>query len=217
MGLAAFIRANEGAIIAEWEAFARTYVPAAQNLDRAALRDHIAGLLLFIADDLETYQTERERREKAAGQGPAAAPAAAHGEERFRDGFDSVEMVSEFRALRSSVVKLWSTEEPKTTDCLPELIRFNEAIDQLMTESLARFTEKLDRSRSLFLGTLVHDLRNPLSAVHLSAHMLSVNGQLDDEQVKLVLQIQKSTSRIIHLVSGLIDVVRVDLGKGVPI
>ncbi|MHB8384805.1 MAG: sensor histidine kinase, partial [Candidatus Binataceae bacterium] len=42
-------------------------------------------------------------------------------------------------------------------------------------------------------------------------------GQLDDEQVKLVLQIQKSTSRIIHLVSGLIDVVRVDLGKGVPI
>ena len=70
MGLAEFIRSNEDAIIAGWEDFARTYLPSAENLDREAIRDHIIGLLRFIADDLETPETERERSEKAKGQGP---------------------------------------------------------------------------------------------------------------------------------------------------
>ena len=45
MELAAFIRSKEGPIVAEWEAFAQTYLPSAAHMDRAALRDHIIGLL----------------------------------------------------------------------------------------------------------------------------------------------------------------------------
>lgn len=54
MGLSAFIRANEEAIIEGWQAFAQLYLPSAEHMDRTALRDHISGLLRFIADDLET-------------------------------------------------------------------------------------------------------------------------------------------------------------------
>ena len=70
MGLAEFIRSNVEAIIAGWEEFARTYLPSAERLDRAAIRDHIIGLLRFIADELETPETERQRSQKAKGQGP---------------------------------------------------------------------------------------------------------------------------------------------------
>ena len=62
MELAPFIRSNEDVIVADWEAFAHTNVPSAAHMDRSALRDHIRGLLRFIADDLETSETERERR-----------------------------------------------------------------------------------------------------------------------------------------------------------
>jgi signal transduction histidine kinase len=193
-------------------------------MDRSALRDHIIGLLRFIADDLETAQTERQRSEKAKGQGPKEggshdSAAETHADLRFTGGFDTVEMISEFRALRAGVIKLWRVEwaNTETGDILPDLLRFNEAIDQVMTESLARFTNKVNHSGSLFVGTLVHDFRGPLVAVYNSTRALVMRGKLDDEQVKLVSQIETSTSRINRLVSNLIDAVRIRLDKGMPI
>jgi hypothetical protein len=54
MALAEFIRSKEEAIVAEWDAFAQAYLPSAAHMDRSARRDHIVGLLRFIANDLET-------------------------------------------------------------------------------------------------------------------------------------------------------------------
>ncbi len=224
MGLAAFIRAREEAIVAEWETFAQTYLPSAAHMDRSWLRDHIIGLLRFIADDLETSETERERSEKAKGQGPKEggvhdSAAETHANLRFTGGFDTVQMMAEFRALRASVIKLWRADwaDTETGDILPDLLRFNEAIDQVMAESLSRFTDKVSHSGSLFIGTLVHDFRDPLVAVHDSTQALLMRGTLDDEQVKLVSQIETGASRISRLVSNLIDAVRIRLDQGMPI
>ena len=224
MELAAFIRSNEDVIVAEWEAFAQTYLPSAVHMDRSALRDHIIGLLRFIANNLETFETERERSEKAKGQGPKEggahdSAAETHAALRFTGGFDTIEMISEFRALRASVIKLWRAEWAKaeTADILPDLLRFNEAIDQVMTESLARFTQRFSHSGSLFVGTLIDDFRAPLAAVHNAAHELLMRGKLDDQQVNRVSQIESSTSRINQLISDLIDAARIRLDKGIPI
>ena len=222
MGLAAFIRSEQDVIVAEWEAFAQTYLPAAAHMDRAALRDHISGLLRFIADDLETSETERERKEKSQGQGPKEggaddSAAETHADLRFAGGFDTVEMISEFRALRASVIKLWRAEWHKTEEVLPDLLRFNEAIDQILTESLSRFVEKLNYSGNLFAGTLVHDFRGPLAAISDSSQALLKRGGLDEEQVNLVSRIETNASRITGLVSDLIDAVRIRLDEGVPI
>jgi signal transduction histidine kinase len=224
MELAAFTRSKQEAIVAEWEAFAQTYLPSAAHMDRSALRDHILGLLRFIAHDLETSQTERERSEKGKGQGLKEggaddSAAETHADLRFKGGFDTVEMISEFRALRASVIKLWRAEWTKTetTDILPDLLRFNEAIDQVMTESLSRFTNKFNHSGSLFVETLVRDFRDPLAAVHTSAQALLTGGKLDHEQVNRVSQIENSTSQLSRIVSDLIDAVRIRLNKGMPI
>jgi signal transduction histidine kinase len=224
MELAAFIRSNEGVIVAEWEAFAHTYLASAAHMDRFALRDHIIGLLRFIADDLETSETERQRSEKAKGRGPKEggaldSAAETHAALRFTGGFDTIEMISEFRALRASVIKLWRAEwaNADAADILPDLLRFNEAIDQVMTESLGRFTEKFTHSGSLFVGTLVHDFRGPLAAVHNSAQALLTRRKLDDEQAGMVAQIETSTSLINRLVSDLIDAVRIQLHEDMPI
>jgi signal transduction histidine kinase len=222
MGLAAFIRSNENAIVAAWEAFAETYLPSAGHMDRPALRDHIIGLIRFIAHDIETHETERERSEKSKGQGPIEggvddSAAETHADLRFTGGFDTVEMIAEFRALRASVIKLWRVEWAKTEDILPDLLRFNEAIDQVMTESLSRFTEKLNHSGTLFIGTLVHDFRAPLTEISESAQSLLERGTLDGGQAQRVSQIETSASGVSRLVSDLIDAVRVRLGEGVPI
>ena len=222
MDLAAFIRSNEDAIVAEWQGFARAYLLSAEHMDQSTLRDHVIGLLRFIADDLETPETERERSEKAKGQGPKEggaddSAAETHATLRFTGGFDTVEMISEFRALRASVIKLWRPEWTKTEDILPDLLRFNEAIDQVMTESLSRFTKKLNYSENLLAETLVYDFRGSLEDVRNSAEGLVMKGALDAEGIRLVSKIESSTGRLTSLVSDLIDAVGIRLGKGVQI
>ena len=224
MELSRFIESNEGVIVAEWEAFAQTYLHSAAHMDRTALRDHVVGLLRFIANDLRTSETERERSEKAKGQGRKEggardSAAETHATLRFTGGFDTIEMISEFRALRASVIKLWRAEwaNADSADILPDLLRFNEAIDQIMTESLDRFTQKLTHSGSWFVGTLANDLRGPLAGVQDSAHQLLSRGNLSDEQVSKVSEIETSSARINQLVSELIDAVGIRLDKGLRI
>ena len=218
MGLAVFIRSNEEAIIAGWQAFAQTYLPSAEHMDRAALRDHIIGLLRFIADDLETPETERERSEKAKGQSPKGGgehdvAAATHADLRFEAGFDTIEMISEFRALRASVIKLWRSEWTKSDNVLPDLLRFNEAIDQIMTESLVRFVEKFNNSGNQIVGTLVNNIRDPLLATKNSAQLLLENNKLAAEDAQLVSQIVTTISSVDGFVSDVIDAVRIPLGR----
>jgi signal transduction histidine kinase len=222
MGLSEFIQENKEAIINDWVCFAREHIPPAQHMDLAGLRDHISGILKFVVNDLDSAQTKREQREKSEGEGVKAGGAGdsmaeTHADVRFMDGFNSVEILSEFRALRASVIRLWERERTKTDGDYLEVIRFNEAIDQIFFEGLSRYNERIGSSRDLFLGIIVHDLRNPLSAVSQSAELLNRLGNLDEKQKMLVGQISTSTIRITKLVTDLIDVVRARLGKGIPI
>ena len=217
MGLAEFIRSNEEAIVVGWEEFARTYLPSAEHLDRATIRDHIIGLLRFIADDLETPETERERSEKAKGQGPEGGgkhgiAASTHADLRFEAGFDTIEMIAEFRALRASVIKLWRSEWSKVDDVLPDLLRFNEAVDQIMTESLYRFVDKLNVSGNQIVGTIVSDVRDPLLATSISARLLMENNKLSAEDSEVVSQIIATISQVDASLSEVIDAVRNPLG-----
>jgi len=220
--LSTFIRSNEEPIIREWEEFAKTLLPAAENLDRDSLRDHIRALLTFIADDLESSQTHLEQSDKSMGKGPEAngyfdSAAQIHADVRFMDGFDLIQMVSEFRALRASVIKLWNKQHIGTTEGFDDATRFHEAIDQIVMESLVRYNNNVNRARNLFLGALVHDMRSPLAAVSNSAQVLTLSKNLDERQKKLAAQIERSTASLIQLVTHLIDATHVQLGKGVAV
>ena len=60
MRLADFIATNLEPILAEWEAFLPTHVPAGEAMDVAGLRDHAADILKTVAADLRRPQTQRE-------------------------------------------------------------------------------------------------------------------------------------------------------------
>ena len=68
MRLADFILHNKEAILAEWEAFAATLLPAAEGLTSLALRDHAEHILEAVAQDLTNPQTRNEQSEKSMGR-----------------------------------------------------------------------------------------------------------------------------------------------------
>ena len=153
MKLSDFIRSDMGPILEGWERFARALV-SAERMDKAALRDHAQGMLQAIAADLDCAQSPKQQSEKSQGRGPHAAQATdaeLHGAGRGSAGFSINEGLSEFRALRASVMRLWSQSSPGAPPHIDEdLVRFNEAIDQALAESIARYSSDREKTTRLF-------------------------------------------------------------------
>lgn len=223
MRLSEFIRQHADHIVEEWEQFARTITPAADTMDRAALRDHARAILLAAARDMETAQTASEQLAKAKGEGPEKTPSldeagASHGELRHTVGFDLVQMTSEFRHLRACVIRLWvgSLKAPDMA-YFQDMIRFNEAIDEALAESTAAYAEQVNRSRDIFLAILGHDLRAPLQAVSMSNELLMRKTTLEGDALTCALNIKHSARHMAAMVSDLLELVRSRLGRSLPI
>lgn len=223
--LSLFIRANVEPILEEWEAFARS-LPMGGEMDVAALRDHAREMLGVIATDLETAQSPKQRDEKARGESDApesdsgSEPSAAehHGAGRAERGFDVAQMVAEFRALRASVIRLWSKHlQSANLEDLEDLTRFNEAVDQAIAESIIRFTQDVDESKERFLAILGHDLRNPLGAIIMSSAFMLDTSTLGGPDRTLVERIASSARRMNQMVLDLLDYTRARFGDSIPI
>ena len=221
--LSAFIRQHTEQILHEWETFARALAPTGTSMDVAALRDHAHAMLDVIAADLDTPQTARRQAEKSKGledvpEGVKRSAAAEHGSGRAASGFTVVQMVAEFRALRASVVRLWTAQRQTLGAAeVEELIRFNEAIDQAVAESLARYSRDIDATRERFLAILGHDLRNPLGAIATSTRFLLETGGSAAEQTQLIRGIENAGRRMTRLVSDLLELALSRLGDDMPI
>lgn len=220
--ISTFIRENSEPILQEWENFARG-LPMGATMDVAALRDHAKAMLGVIARDLETPQTARQADDKAKGEAVIdhrLAPTAAseHGFGRADSGFTVEQMVAEFRALRASVVRLWTdTHGQAGRSELDELIRFNEAIDQAIGESLTRYTHSIGQTKERFLAILGHDLGTPIGAILMSAQFMADTGDRSEQDLKLVKTIERSGRRMKEMVSDLLDFARTRFGDTIPV
>ena len=217
MRLAEFIRENTEEISAEWEKFAGTLLPD-EGFSSLTLRNHIDELLERIAVDMEESQSEEQQSKKSKGKTVSKKiedVSEKHVDVRIEMGISSQQLISEFRALRASIIHLWQQDkEIADKNDLYDLTRFNETIDELLTSAEARYSEKREHANELFLGILAHDLRNPLNAIIRSAQWILLEEQPDRDMVN---QIVISATRMSHLITDLIELTRVRLGKGLSI
>ncbi len=217
MKLSGFIRRNIEQIANEWERFAATLLPD-QEFSKAILRDGIVEILTEIASDMDGGQTGHQQQGKSEGVARIGADidnaAERHALARVEMGLSSRQLISEFRALRATVIRLWQ-QNAVTFDegAVYDLTRFNEAIDQALSEAAVRHTEEIERGRELFLGILGHDLRNPLAAISGWAE-LQMRSKAEGDAV-LARQIFICAGRMSHMITDLIELTRVRLGEGI--
>ena len=218
--LADFIEGNTKSIVTEWEAFAKSLTPASDEMTPLALRNHIHQILAFIVSDIKSAQSDLQQVQKSRGnKKKTSTPTAAetHAALRLAGGFDIDQMVSEYRALRASIIKLWGgTNTQINQEDLMDLTRFNESIDQELAESVSHSTKKVNYSKDLFIGVLSHDIRSPLNAITMSAQLQQNTATPKERQLMLSSQIFESATRISTIVDDLLDVTRALFGAGIP-
>jgi signal transduction histidine kinase len=225
MRLADFISANIEQILVEWEAFARS-LTAGAKMGPLALRDDAEAILRAALRDMASDQSVAQQASKSKGSGGAGGEGSdqldsasiVHGVARVGSGFNLIEVVSEYRALRASVLRLWRSSNPNPdVNDLDDITRFNECIDQSLAKGVASYTQRVDQTRQMFLAILAHDLRNPLNTISLSAQVASHDDSIPDDSKISLAQIQTSVRAITRLISDLTDFASTGLGAAMPI
>ena len=96
------------------------------------------------------------------------------------------------------------------------MTRFNESIDQMLSESVARHTkiiaeevERERRGKDEFISTLSHELRSPVAAISNCSHILSVSGMNDPKVTRVADILARQTGHLARLLEDLLDVARI--------
>lgn len=221
MRLSNFIRTHIDAILADWDEFARGNAPVGPELSDLILRDHAREMLDGIAKDMESLQTSRQQVSKSRGErditDTSKSAAGIHGALRHRHDFSILQLSAEFRTLRATVLRLWLPHVSAIADeTVQEIIRFNEAIDQALAESIVAYVRESDQARHLFLAVLGHDLRSPLANMAMAGAMLSMKGLRMEQLPALGATVHRSARLMQNMVDDLLGYTRTQLGKGFP-
>jgi signal transduction histidine kinase len=220
MTLSLFIHQNMEAILSEWDGFASQADPAADAMSLVALRDHARAMLQAIALDIDTSQDADQQYEKSRDNaediGDSAETAATfHGAARQESQFSLLQLSSEFRALRATVLRLWLPQvDALGEQTIDEMVRFNEAIDQALAESIVAFSERAENTQDLFLAVLGHDLRGPLATMALVGELLVSAGPGRTDTLQLGARVKRSARLMSGMVDDLLGYTRTQLGKG---
>jgi signal transduction histidine kinase len=242
MRLADFILANVEPILVEWESFARSIWPTVAAADPAEVCGEAEDILRAAVLDMQSNQSAAQQADKSKGAsrardegGSLGRASSSHGTGRVASGFDLWAVVAEYRALRASVLRLWreSSPSPDLRD-VDDVTRFNESIDQSLTQSVRshvvqverdreallaneqasrRQAEEANRAKDLFLATLSHEMRTPLNAI---VGWLSVLRREDAETKHFqegLKVIERNTRAQVQLIDDVLDVSRIVSGK----
>jgi len=123
-------------------------------------------------------------------------------------------MAAEYRALRTSVLRLWIDECQPVTPDREDMVRFNESIDQAVAESVGFFDAQVEQARKLLLGMLGHDIRSPLQTIQTTSTYLAALNAGKKVSEAAARQI-RSCVRMNGLLEDLCDFNRTKLGLGI--
>jgi signal transduction histidine kinase len=220
MRLAVFLRQHTREILTAWDAFAQTLETSNEGWSKATLRDDALQLLevIILAVEANTVATHDADLQQAAVAPNQDTAAALHGTLRRRIGFSLTQVTAEFRALRATVLRLWLPQlgivrEADSND----LIRFNDAIDQALGESVVMYAEHASRTKDTFLAVLGHDLRSPLATVTMAGEFLTRATTGDDEIRAIGSRVRRSGATMAIMIGDLLEFARSQLGGEIPV
>ena len=214
MRLVEFIRHEHDAILAEWVQFARTLHPSGEGMSVEALTDNGPALLKAIVRQMEVQLS-------GAAEGVPAhevtEPSGHHALRCLEEGLDLRQLISEYRALRTSVLRLWTERQDPAGDD-PEGIRiFNDTMDEALAEAAYRYTTKIHELKDEFMGVLGHDLGNPLSAILITSKALLEKTPADQPACRRLARIVTSAERMQRMIRDVLVLTRRRFHRPLPL
>jgi two-component system, OmpR family, phosphate regulon sensor histidine kinase PhoR len=155
-------------IICEWRVQARELL-SALNLDKLTITDHLPDIIGEITRDLALRRDGELSIEHTRGSPPV------HGVQRFHDGLNVGEVVTEYNLLRTAFITVANRHGLQVEGEAARIInhRVDEAVRLAVTSFAAQQALIRQEQDDDHLAFIAHDLRTPLNAVSLLVDELS--------------------------------------------
>lgn len=201
--LAQLIRVNKDALLKGWRDQVRA-LPSAVHLDIPTLNDHIPALLMELAEALEQPSDKTIAETLKDGTPPE------HGIQRFEDGFDITEVVSEYNILRGCVHDLAQGNDLSLTGNPFHILNrvLDEAIGLAVRTHAEQRALEVKQRRQDYLAFVAHDLRNPLTAISLAASVLEMTLQErtgNAESAQMIKTLHRNVRQLEALVAKVLE------------
>jgi two-component system phosphate regulon sensor histidine kinase PhoR len=198
--LAALIKRERAQLLLQWREQVRL-LPSAKHLDTPSLNDHVPPLL----DELAT--AFQQAAEKAIPKSLIQGSPPLHGLHRYHDGFDMVEVVTEYNILRACIHDLAESHglslQGKAFHILNRV--FDEAIGLAIQTFSTQQALNLQRRRDEYLAFVAHDLRAPLNAIALVSRILELEQAEQKEGTSETSPMLKTLRRNVQQLETLVE------------
>lgn len=176
MKLAKFIQTEMEQLLEGWE----DAVPESEGEEGSHPRkDQARELLAFVIQNLDTSHTEDKSSRNAPDKGkfPAFGLGDVNGRRRFQQVFPMLQMAQK---LRTRVISTWCSEQRGfTEEGIGELVRFNEAIDWLIVNSVYSFSADKEQENRL-IETMLKTSLDPAALFDTHGQSLFIDTGIAD-------------------------------------
>ena len=206
------LESSRNQIFERWEDLTRERVAAAKNADAMALRDHLPVIYEEILEACRAIKQEGCRGRKAAARFVGHPAHEQHGKLRASTkGYTIESLIREYYILEEVVLdfldehSLWDRGIAETIHYL---------IQHSITATADVFSESIELMQQRMLGTLVHDIRTPLTAATMAGELLAQDGTDEDTKLQLSHMSRDGVARALEMLTGLLDTVMAEAGDG---
>lgn len=207
---ASVLRDHVTEIMERWQTEVTSQVQAAKETNLIALYDHLPNIIHDIADIMERYSDLEDIREHTKYK-EILENSKEHGRHRATTSNYTVEQVIHeyiiFHRTISNLLKSHNGYNEEVSDLLKYVIETS------ILKSVGSFSSSIQEMQEKLIGTLAHDIRNPLSVTQLALEMLKEDEDKDSAD-KMINAAQRSLGKAINLIEGLMNGITIKAGEG---
>lgn len=207
---AEILREKNAEIMEIWKIEVMQKVSASRQADAIALHDHLPNIINDIADIMARYDQIVDINSDQKFN-KILKNSVRHGRHRSSTTHYTVEQVVHeyiiFHRTLSDFLKSHNGYNEKVSDILKYVI------ETCILKSVGSFSRSIQNMQEKLIGTLAHDIRNPLSVIGLSLEMIQdeEDKQWRDETLRAA---RRNLKKALGLIEGLMDGITVKAGEG---
>lgn len=207
------LKIHSAEIMENWEAQVKKEIPASNISSDIALRNRLPEVLNDIAEMFNEYNEllEIEKHEKYNNIIKSSFD---HGKNRAVSSHYTLKQILKEYVIFHKV--LTETLENNNVYSKEVGITLKYTLETAMLTSASSFSDSLQEMREKLIGTLAHDIRNPISTAYFVLDV--INASDDKVRLETLKKIGlRSLKKSLDLVDGLLDAISVKAGEGITL
>ncbi|WP_324720538.1 sensor histidine kinase [Salinimicrobium sp. HB62] len=206
-----YIKENNEKIINIWEENVNSEIEVAKGTESLVLRNQLSHILNDIMKIMDRYDNFEQVKQGEKFE-EIISNSMGHGRHRASTSNYAIKQIlQEYMIFHRTLVELIRDAGAYNEEVGNIL---NYAVETAMIYSADSFSKSLQKMRERLVGTLAHDLRNPLATAYLAIDHIDCED--DPERVHYLKKMgKKSMKNSLQLIEGLLDAITVKAGEGI--